>query len=199
MTAPYPSSFPTNPDPGDTFSQGGTTFIYGSDQVGWYRSEIVLSNSNPIKLIQTPGFYGQASRQAVGTISGFTTGQFVSTGLAATLDLANTKGLAIGVDPFSLKNITTRTVRALVFGSIDASEAGGTNKLGIRLAKNGTEIPETECRAQTALAGGEAKLVTNWMITFEPGDEVNLLITSFTGTAPITFGRGRLVATKVQP
>jgi len=199
MPTPYPPSFPTNPDPGDSYSDGGTTFIYGGDLVGWYRSEIVLSDSNPIKVIQTPGFYGQASRQTTGTISGFTAGTFVSTGLAATLDTANTRGLAIGVDPFSLKNTTTRIVRALVFGSIDASEGGGSNKLGIRLAKNGVQLPETECRAQTALAGGEAKLVTNWMITFAPGDEVALYITSFTNTNPITFGRGRLVVTKVQP
>jgi hypothetical protein len=199
MTTPYPPSFPSNPDSGDTYSDGGTTFVYGGDLVGWYRSEIVLSSSDPIKIVRTPGFYGQASRQTTGTVSGFTTGQFVSTGLAATLDTANTKGFAIGVDPFSLKNITTRTVRALVFGSVDASEGGGANKLGIRLVKNLTQIPETECRAQTALAGGEAKLVTNWMITFDPGDEVAIYITSFTGTAPITFGRGRLVATKIEP
>jgi hypothetical protein len=199
MTTPYPQSFPSNPDPGDSYSDGGTTFIYGGSQVGWYRSEIVLSNTDPIKVIQTPAFYGQAGRQTTGTISGFNVGEFVSTGLAATLDTGNTRGLAIGVDPFSLKNITKRTVRALVFGSIDASEGGGTNKLGIRLAKNGVQLPETECRAQTALAGGEAKLVTNWMITFAPGDEVALYITSFTSTNPITLGRGRLVVTKVQP
>jgi hypothetical protein len=199
MTTPYPQSFPSNPDPGDSYSDGGTTFIYGGSQVGWYRSEIVLSNTDPIKVIQTPAFYGQAGRQTTGTISGFNVGEFVSTGLAATLDTGNTRGLAIGVDPFSLKNITKRTVRALVFGSIDASEGGGSHKLGIRLAKNEVQLPETECRAQTALAGGEAKLVTNWMITFAPGDEVALYITSFTSTNPITLGRGRLVVTKVQP
>jgi hypothetical protein len=199
MTNPYPSSFPSNPNVGDTYSDGGTTFVYGGNLIGWYRSIIVLSDNFPIKLVDTPGFYGQCGRQSTGSISGFTTGQFVSTGLNATLDTNNTKGMAIGLDPFSLKNITTRTVRALVFGSIDASEVGGTNKLGIRLAKNGIQLPETECRAQTAIAGGEAKLVTNWMITFNPGDEVSLLITSFTSSNAITFGRGRLVATKVQP
>jgi hypothetical protein len=199
MAGPYPPSFPSNPTLGDSYSDGGTTFIYGGSVIGWYREDIILSNSYPIKLVDTPGFYGQISRQTTGTISGFSVGQFVPIGLAATLDSANTKNMAIGVDSFSLKNISTRTVRALVFGSVDASEAGGSNKLGIRLAKNNVQIPETECRAQTAIAGGEAKLVTNWMITFAPGDEVALRITSFTSTSDITFGRGRLVVTKVQP
>jgi hypothetical protein len=199
MSGPYPQSFPSNPDPGDSYSDGGTTFIYGGPLIGWYREEIILSSSDPIKVIQTPGFYGQCGRSTTATITGVTQGVYQSTGVTATLDTANTKGLAIGVDPFSLKNITQRAVRALVFGSMDASEAGGINKLGVMLAKNGTLISGTECRAQTAMAGGEAKLVTNWMVMFEPGDEVALFCTSHTNTANIIFGRGRLVATKVQP
>jgi hypothetical protein len=199
MAGPFPSSFPLNPTQGDTYSDGGTTFVFGGSAVGWYRELINLSNEYPIKIVDTPGFYGQAGRTTTATITGVTQGVYKSTGVTTTLDTTNTKGLAIGVDGFSLKNITTRTVRALVFASIDASESGGTNKLGIILAKNGTIIPQTECRAQTALAEGEAKLVTNWIIQFAPGDEVAVYITSHTSNNNIVFGRGRIVATKVQP
>jgi hypothetical protein len=101
-------------------------------------------------------------------------------------------------DTFAVKNNSGATQLMQIYGSIDAKTATGNNKiLGIKLAKNGTPIAETECRAFTSSGGQEAKLITNWMISMAANDEVALLIANHSGTEDITFGRGRLVATQV--
>jgi hypothetical protein len=86
-----------------------------------------------------------------------------------------------------------------IYGSIDAKTATGNNKiLGIKLAKNGTAIDQTECRAFTGSGGEEAKLVTNWMISMAANDEVALFIANQSGTENITLSRARLVAVEVR-
>ena len=80
----------------------------------------------------------------------------------------------------------------------DAKTVTGNNHtLGIKLAKNGTAIDQTECRAFTGSGGQEAKLVTNWMISMAANDEVALFIANHSSNVDITFRRGRLVATQV--
>jgi hypothetical protein len=99
---------------------------------------------------------------------------------------------------FALKNTSGATKLMQIYGSIDAKTATGNNKvLGIKLAKNGTAIDQTECRAFTGSGAEEAKLVTNWMISMAANDEVALFIANHSGTENISFGRGRLVATEV--
>ena len=49
----------------------------------------------------------------------------------------------------------------------------------------------------TRLTKGEAivgKLVTNWMISLAPNDEVALFVTNVSATETITLARGRIVA-----
>jgi hypothetical protein len=82
------------------------------------------------------------------------------------------------------------------YGSYDGV-AGNNQMLAIRLAKNGTSIPETECRAFTASNSQEAKLVCSWMITLSTNDIVSLVLANPDHTTDITIKRARLVANAI--
>ena len=143
---------------------------------------------------------GQVSRMTTGTIDIVTQGVYVSTGLTGTFDTATAIGMTLGTaNAFAVKNTSGATKLMQFYGSIDAATVSGNNKLlGIKLGKNSIAIDATECRAFTGSGAHEAKLVTNWMISMDPTDEVALLIANHSGTEDITFGRGRLVATEVR-
>ncbi len=142
---------------------------------------------------------GQASKMDSGTIDIVTQGVYVSTGLTATFDTATASGMTLGTtNAFAVKNTSGATKLMQIYGSIDAKTVSGNNKvLGIKLAKNGTAIDQTECRAFTGSGNDEAKLVTNWMISMAANDEVALFIANHSSNVDITFARGRLVATEV--
>ena len=143
---------------------------------------------------------GQVSKMDAGTIVIVTQGVYVSTGLTGIFDTATASGMTLGTtNAFAVKNTSGATKLMQVYGSIDAKTTSGNNKiLGIKLAKNGTAIAETECRAFTGSGGQEAKLVTNWMISMDANDEVALFIANHSDDVDLSFGRGRLVATEVR-
>jgi hypothetical protein len=143
---------------------------------------------------------GQASKMDAGTITITTQSVYVSTGLTGTFDSTTANGMTLGTtNAFAVKNTSGATKLMQIYGSIDAKTATGNNKiLGIKLAKNGTAIDQTECRAFTGSGSEEAKLVTNWMISMAANDEVALFIANHSGTENISFGRGRLVAAEVR-
>jgi len=143
---------------------------------------------------------GQASKMNAGTITITTQSVYVSTGLTATFDSTTASGTSLGTtNTFAVTNTSGATKLMQIYGSIDAKTATGNNKvLGIKLAKNGTAIDQTECRAFTGSGAEEAKLVTNWMISMAANDEVALFIANHSGTENISFGRGRLVAVEVR-
>ena len=143
---------------------------------------------------------GQVSRMTTGTIDIVTQGVYVSTGLTGTFDTATAIGMTLGtVNAFAVKNTSGATKLMQIYGSIDATTVSGNNKvLGIKLGKNSIAIDATECRAFTGSGAQEAKLVTNWMISMDPTDEVALLIANHSGTEDIALGRARLVATEVR-
>ena len=134
-----------------------------------------------------------------GTIVIATQSVYVSTGLTGTFDTATATGMTLGtVDAFAVKNTSGTTRLMQIYGSIDAKTATGNNKvLGIKLAKNGIAIDETECRAFTGSGAEEAKLVTNWIISMAANDEVALFIANHSSNVDITLGRARLVAVEV--
>jgi hypothetical protein len=142
---------------------------------------------------------GQVSKMDAGNIDIVTQGVYVSTGLTGTFDSTTASGMTLGTsNTFAVKNISGGTKLMQIYGSIDAKTVSGNNKiLGIKLAKNGTAIDQTECRAFTGSGAEEAKLVTNWIISMAANDEVALFIANHSGTENISFGRGRLVATEV--
>jgi hypothetical protein len=149
---------------------------------------------------ETDPVRGQVSKMDSGTITITTQSVYVSTGLTGTFDTATANGMTLGTtNTFAVKNTSGATKLMQIYGSIDAKTATGNNKvLGIKLAKNGTAIDQTECRAFTGSGGDEAKLVTNWMISMAANDEVALFIANQSGTENITLGRARLVATEVR-
>jgi hypothetical protein len=142
---------------------------------------------------------GQCSKITDGTIDITIQGAYITTGLTATLDASTANGMVLGTDDaFGLKNDSGSTKLFRVYGSIDANTVTQNNKvLGIKLAKNGTAIDETECRAYTGGNNEEAKLVTSWMVEMDDGDEVSLLIANHSSTTDITLKRGRIVANEV--
>lgn len=141
---------------------------------------------------------GQASRTTDGNIAGTTTSTYRTTGLAATFDSATASGMSLGViDTFGLKNTSGATKLMRFYGSIDAV-SGNNHILGIKLAKNGTAIDTTECRAFTGSSNSEAKLVTSWIISMAANDEVSLFIANHTDSDAITLKRGRILASEIR-
>lgn len=139
---------------------------------------------------------GQVSKMTSGTITIATTGTYQSTGLTATLDATTAVGMTLGTtDLFAVKNTSAATRVLKIYSSMDASSANNET-LGIRMAKNGTSIAETECRNLTG-SHNFAKLVTNWMITMAPNDEVALFVANHSSTHPISLQRGRVTASFV--
>ena len=141
---------------------------------------------------------GQCSKMTDGTIDITTQGTYVTTGLTATLDSDTVYGMVLGTtDAFGLKNDSGSTKLFRVYGSIDATD-GNNSTLGIKLAKNGTAIDNSECRAFTGSGAQEAKLVTSWMVELADGDEVSLFIANHSSDTDITLKRGRVVAVEVR-
>jgi len=142
---------------------------------------------------------GQCSKVTDGTIDITAQGSYISTGLIATLDTDTAQGMVLGTDDtFGLKNDSASTKLFRVYGSIDANTVTQNNKvLGIKLAKNGTAIDETECRAYTGGSNEEAKLVTSWMVELDDGDEISLMIANHSSTTDIILKRGRIIAVEV--
>jgi len=142
---------------------------------------------------------GQCSKVTDGAITIVTQSVYVTTGLTATLDTSTANGMTLGTtDAFGLKNDSGATKLFRVYGSIDANTVIQNNKvLGVKLAKNGTAIDETECRAYTGSSNEEAKLVTSWMVELDDGDEVSLLIANHSNTTDIMLKRGRVIASEV--
>ena len=140
---------------------------------------------------------GQCSKQTDGAITIVTQSVYVTTGLTATLDTSTANGMTLGTtDAFGLKNDSGATKLFRVYGSIDATD-GNNSTLGIKLAKNGTAIDESECRAFTGSSAEEAKLVTSWMVELADGDEISLFIANHRNNDDLVLKRGRIIASEV--
>lgn len=141
---------------------------------------------------------GQCSKMDDGTINITTQGTYISTGLTATLDNGTAYQMVLGTgDAFGLKNSSGGTKLFRIYGSIDATDGNNTT-LGVKLAKNGVAIDNSECRAFTGSGAQEAKLVTSWMVELADNDEISLMIANHSSTTDITLKRGRLIAVEVR-
>jgi len=141
---------------------------------------------------------GQCSKMTDGTIDITAEGAYITTGLTATLDTDTAYGMVLGTDDtFGLRNTSGGTKLFRIYGSIDATD-GNNSTLGVKLAKNGVAIDNSECRAFTGSGAQEAKLVTSWMVELDDGDEVSLLIANHSNTTDITLKRGRVIAVEVR-
>ena len=141
---------------------------------------------------------GQCSKMTDGAIDVTSQGAYITTGLTATLDTDTAYGMVLGTDDtFGLRNTSGGTKLFRIYGSIDATD-GNNSTLGVKLAKNGVAIDNSECRAFTGSGAQEAKLVTSWMVELDDGDEVSLLIANHSNTTDITLKRGRVIAVEVR-
>ncbi len=142
---------------------------------------------------------GQCSKQLTARSTSLPRAATSVPGLVATLDTDTAHGMVLGTDDtFGLKNDSASTKLFRIYGSIDANTVTQNNKvLGIKLAKNGTAIDETECRAYTGGSNEEAKLVTSWMVELDDGDEISLMIANHSSTTDIILKRGRIIAVEV--
>jgi hypothetical protein len=141
---------------------------------------------------------GQISIQNGTTTTNIVTaGVFVPAGVNGTLDASvsiDFETLTDGDFGMRYTGATTRTF--WIFGSFDCSD-GNNRTLAIRMAKNGTAIPETECRAFTSSGNAEAKLVSNWMIELATDDEISLIVANINSTDDVIIRRGRLVVNSI--
>jgi hypothetical protein len=145
----------------------------------------------------TPTQRGQLSRTTSGTVSGLVLNTYKTTGLTGTLDTGTTTGMVLGTtDTLALKNNSGGTRIFRVYASADA-KAGNNEVLGVKLARNGTPIDESECRAFAGSANQFAKLVTNWMVSLNDGDEIAIFIANHSSTTNIVIDRCRIVALSV--
>jgi len=141
---------------------------------------------------------GQASKMTSGTISIATAGTYQSTGLTATLDITTNHNVILGTSNlFGLKNTSGATRLFMVQASMDAS-AGNNHTLGICLAKNGTTISESECRAFTGSNNQIAKLFCFWMVSLANNDEIAMYVANHSDTTSINFQRVRISAIEVR-
>jgi hypothetical protein len=141
-------------------------------------------------------YYGQVGKQGQSTITIGATGTYQSTGITATLDTLANSGVSLGTtDDFAIKNTSGDTRVFKITASMDCLTATDA-AIGIKLALNGTPIDDTDCRGW-AVEDYTAKLVTTWLLELEEDDEVALFVANHTGTANVTFLRGRIVASSV--
>lgn len=141
---------------------------------------------------------GQASKTTSGTIAIAAADTYQSTGLTATLDTATDYLTTLGTsDTFAIKNDSGASKLFMVQASMDAY-AGNNHTLGIKLAKNGVGIDQSECRAFSGSTGQIAKLFCFWMVELADGDEVALYVANISDTTTIQFQRGRISAIEVR-
>jgi hypothetical protein len=173
---------------------GGSAALQEMQQ--WYTMDDVTETVHAS--IEEANSYGQISKMNSATIEIAEQNVYQSTGLVGTLSSIG-NGVILGTeDTFAITNDSGATKIFQIYGSIDMGVSiAGDSIMGIKLALNGEVIDETECRAWS-IGGKAGKLVTNWMVEMEDGDEVALYVANFTNTTNISFSRGRIVATQVQ-
>lgn len=141
---------------------------------------------------------GQVSIQNNTTVTDVVVaGTFYESGVNGTLDSSTVVNFtALTDNRLGLRYTGNDTRIFWVYGSADCT-AGNNQMLAIRLAKNGTPIPATECRAFTGSNAQEGKLVTTWMIELATNDVVTLVLANPDATVDITIKRARLVANAI--
>ena len=141
---------------------------------------------------------GQASKTTADTITIASAGVYQSTGLTAVYDTSTGYQTSLGTsDAFAIKNTSGATKLFQVQASMDAY-AGNNHTLGIKLAKNGVGIDQSECRAFSGATGQIAKLLCFWMVELDPNDEVAMYVSNTSDTTTIQFHRGRISAIEVK-
>jgi hypothetical protein len=138
-------------------------------------------------------YFGQMYNQTQQTVDIITAGVYVPMNINGTFDTANAQGtVAPTTGTFGIKNISGKTLRFMVIATADVG-LGNNRVAGLRLAVNGVALPETTCQAATGTQN-IAKLMTQWMVNLENGDEVTYLLADLSANADINVDRAKIVA-----
>jgi hypothetical protein len=138
---------------------------------------------------------GAIWRQTTGTVTITTTGVYVPMNLAGTLDDTASFNMELSTAPnvTGLKNTTNQARTMVIIATYDGK--GGNNEIvGLRLAINNVQIPETECRSFGGSSGQVAKTLTQWILRLEPGDEVSMFAANHSSTVNLTIERFKMIA-----
>lgn len=150
------------------------------------------NNTGTVRTAALAPLRGQSSRVTTGTISFSGSGVFADTGVGATFDTATAFGTTAGTGGLSVKNTSGATRIVSVSAAIEVERlSSATNDIGIKLAKNGSPINETEIQENTSL-NNPAYLSTNWIVELANNGEVSLLIANLTSADSVQFNRGRI-------
>jgi hypothetical protein len=142
-------------------------------------------------------YYGQAGTTSPEEVIIDEKGVYQSTGILGVLDEEKSYKMILGEeDTLGLKNDTGQTQLFLVYASADV-QVGNNKILGLKLSVNGNLIDQSECQAPTGVASSFAKLVTNWIVELNQGDEVAINLANFTNSDPLTVLRSKIVATTI--
>jgi hypothetical protein len=139
--------------------------------------------------------FGQASRITTGAVTVPQVNTYVLASPTPTLDPISTD-VELGVAGMALKYTGEFTRAFQVYASADVAD-GNNKTFGLRLAKNGTTIPQSECRAFSGAGANEAKLVTSWILELAEGDEVQVYLANHTDGTAFDLRRGRIIATSI--
>jgi len=191
-------------DLSDTWTTGGTAYdaikMDVADNASAAESDLLdllVGGSSQMRvrkdgqLFSAATVYGQAYRTTSGTIDIISTGAYVPTGIVFTLDSIGNAVTLGTTDKGALKNTSGATVTCRVFASYDG-HAGNNQVIGLQLAKNGSLITGTECRAFAASSNAIAKLACTWFVELANNDEVSIYAANHTATDDITLQRGRI-------
>ena len=137
--------------------------------------------------------YGQISNQNSQTVTILTVDEYVPMAINGVFDSTNSSGTATPTTAsFGIKNTSGSSKLFVVIATADV-EVGNNRKTGIRLAKNGIEIPETTCTASTGTFNF-AKLLSQWFVRLDNNDEVSIFIANLTNTNNIIVSRSKVIA-----
>ena len=137
-------------------------------------------------------YYGQMSTQSAQTVTIVSAGSYVDMAIAGTFDSASSFGtVAPTTASFGVKNDSGATQLFTVIATADV-EIGNNKTAGFRLAVNGVALTETTCTATTGTQNF-AKLMTQWFVELDQGDEVSLLVANLTDTTDIDVDRSKIV------
>lgn len=138
---------------------------------------------------------GAMSRQTTGTVTINTIGVYVPINLTPIVDTTATFNMDAATTPnvTGLKNTTNQARTMVVIATYDG-KGSNNNTIGLRLAINNTQLPETECRSFGGANSQVAKTLTQWIIRLEPGEEVSMFAANHASTTNLTIERFKMIA-----
>lgn len=138
-------------------------------------------------------YYGQMSNQSSQTVNITTQGVYVPMNIIGTFDNTNSQGTSAPTTAsFGIKNSAGDNKKYVVIATADV-EIGNNKTAGWRLAVNGVLIAETTCTATTGTQNF-AKLMTQWIVTLDDGDEISCYLANLSNTDNIQVDRSKIVA-----